>query len=94
MSLVYVKCLTLEAQVSRRKNDYFFMCCCFSKKLKQNIVLAFASGVNRDAAEEKEDSGHVSSLCAWRGKPRWLEAQRRQSDPGAPVRAGENGTTA
>ena len=34
------------------------------------------------------------ALPIWRGEPGWLEAQRRQPHPGAPMGAGENGATA
>lgn len=50
--------------------------------------------LSRDAAEEEEGLGHISGLCAWRGEPGRLEAQRRQSHRGAPVGAGENGAAA
>lgn len=47
--------------------------------------------LSRDAAEEEEGPGHLSGLRAWRGEPGRLEAQGRQSHPGAPMGAGENG---
>lgn len=49
---------------------------------------------SRHAAEEEEGPGYICGLCAWRGEPGWLEAQRRQSHPGAPMGAGENGAAA
>lgn len=48
----------------------------------------------RDAAEEEKGAGHVGGLRAWRGEPGRLEAQRRQSHPGAPVGAGKDGAAA
>lgn len=58
------------------------------------FVLKSAYVLNRDAAEEEEDPGHIGGLRAWRGEPGWLEAQRRQPHPGAPMGAGENGAAA
>lgn len=50
--------------------------------------------LNRDAEEEEEGPGYISGLCAWRGEPGRVEAQRRQPDLGAPVGAGEDGAAA
>lgn len=50
--------------------------------------------LSRDAEEEEEGLGHISGLGAWRGEPGWLEAQRRQPHPRAPVGAREDGAAA
>lgn len=50
--------------------------------------------LSRHAAQEEEGPGYISGLCAWRGEPGWLETQRWQSHPGAPMGAGENGAAA
>lgn len=46
--------------------------------------------MNRNAEEEEEGSGYISGLCAWRGEPGRVEAQRRQPDLGAPMGVGED----
>lgn len=53
-------------------------------------MLMSAFVLSRDAAEEEKGAGHISGLRAWWGEPGRLEAQRRQSHPGAPMGAGEN----
>ena len=57
-------------------------------------MLMRVSVLSRDAEEEEEGPGHISSLCAWGGEPGRLEAQRRQSHPGASMGAGKNGAAA
>lgn len=67
---------------------------CYDFFLRTLSSLVFFFSLSRDATKEEEGPGHISGLCAWRGEPGWVEAQRRQSHTGAPMGAGENGAAA